>query len=71
MFIMAVKTSASLLLCPTLTGKTATGTSKMTVGDNEASMHSDLLIGVFRNLHVCTLSMERFLIFLYYADLVL
>jgi hypothetical protein len=31
MYIMAIKTSASLLLCPTLTGKTAAGTSKITV----------------------------------------
>ena len=34
MYIMAIKTSASLLVCPTLTGMTSNGTSKVTVRDN-------------------------------------
>ena len=35
-YIMAVKTSASLLLCPTLSRKTLTGTSNVMVYNNEA-----------------------------------
>ena len=68
MYIMAVKTSVSLLLCPTLT---ESGTSKITVGDNEASMHSDLLIGVFRNLHFEHGKIFLIKYYLYCADLVL